>query len=65
MTRLWLSVVAACCIGGCAPSSSIDPERVMIDTKHSHFHVHGPGIEHGHVHAGFVAGGHTHEHDGH
>lgn len=40
-------------------------DRVMAEVVHSHYHVHGPDIDHGHLHVDFVTGGHTHEHAGH
>jgi hypothetical protein len=59
-------VIAAVGLVGCSPAtSSTADDPVMTETRHVHYHVHAPGIDHGHTHTDFVAGGHTHEHEGH
>lgn len=47
-------------MSSCEPRAAETP---LNDTAHAHYHVHGPGIEHGHVHADFASGGHTHGHE--
>ena len=66
MLRLHFVIVGLIGIVGCTPApSSTSDDRVMTAASHTHYHVHGPEIDHGHTHADFTAGGHTHAHDGH
>lgn len=66
MTRLIGILVVAVTLAGCNPVPTESPAgRVMIESRHSHYHVHAPDVDHGHAHQDFPRGGHTHEHDGH
>ncbi len=65
MRRLCLCFNVLAFLVGCGRPSDNAGEQVMVQTKHSHYHVHGGDIVHGHTHTDFVNGGHTHEHDGH
>lgn len=66
MSRFHLGLAVAILVSGCgSPAADTAGERIMTDAEHSHYHVHGPNVDHGHTHADFTAGGHTHEHVGH
>ena len=65
MSRLWCVLVAVAFVMGCGSSPNTPNDKVMTDARHSHYHVHGAGIDHGHTHPEFVNGGHTHEHGDH
>jgi hypothetical protein len=65
-TRLAIALAYIVFVIGCTQSSEhSDPSLVqpMIETRHSHYHVHGTGIDHGHTHDDFAAGGHAHDHE--
>lgn len=66
MRAFYAGIIAAGGLMGCSPATSDTAEvPVMNQARHTHYHVHAPGVDHGHAHADFVAGGHTHEHEGH
>ena len=49
---------------GCSRACQ-QPDGVLSDDSHSHYHVHAPDVGHGHTHDDFPAGGHTHDHADH
>lgn len=66
MSRLWLiPIFLATVLSGCGSMAHEWPDPVMTADRHAHYHVHGPGIDHGHSHDDFPHGGHDHEHAGH
>ena len=67
MTRHWsIPLAVATALTGCGPTARETGDGpVMTAARHSHYHVHGPEIDHDHSHDDFPHGGHNHEHAGH
>ena len=54
---VWLLTVA---LYGCGESDSSAP--IMVEAKHTHYHVHAVDASHEHTHGDGAVGGHAHSH---
>jgi hypothetical protein len=63
ISRYFLMAAVMAVIGnGCGTSKPVT-SPVMVEAKHSHYHVHAADVAHDHTHAGGAAvGGHAHVH---
>lgn len=52
-----------CGSGGCDDADQVLSPAIMIEAKHSHYHVHAADASHEHIHADpSKLGGHDHSH---
>ena len=54
---IWVAIALGCSDGGSEGSNG-----PLLESDHSHYHVHASDVVHDHRHKEFQAGGHQHRH---
>ena len=57
---IWGIVLFALTFSGCGENDSSAP--IMVERKHTHYHVHAVDASHDHSHGDDAVGGHAHSH---